>query len=92
METSKPKDKNAQNKQVLHAETTAYLSRVPLAIHHNIWYTRMSSPSQCILFLNKFLAVCTFNTKLNFAKGKLNRELSIGTKVVFGAPLLFLKA
>ena len=45
VEISKQKDKNAQNKQVLHAETTAYLSRVPLAIHHNIWYTRMSPPN-----------------------------------------------
>ena len=70
----------------IYAETTALLGRVLFAIYYNIWYTRMSPPSQLFLFLNEYFVVRTFTTKHNFAKGKLNRELCIGKKAVFGAP------
>lgn len=46
----------------------------------------MSPPSQWFLILNEYFVVRTFTTKHNFAKGKLNRELCIGKKAVFGAP------
>ena len=36
-------------------------------------------------FRTSVFAVCTFTTKHNFAKGKLNRELNIEKKAVFDA-------
>lgn len=42
-------------------------------------------PAKVSCFRTSFFAVCSFTTKLNFAKGKLNRGLSIGKKAMFGA-------
>lgn len=42
-------------------------------------------PAKVSCFRTSFFAVCSFTMKLNFAKGKLNRGLSIGKKAMFGA-------